>query len=36
MVLLVCKCESLGEWVVVVVEKLDIWGGGDMHSIGCK
>ena len=23
-VFLVCKCESLGEWVVIVVEKNDI------------
>ena len=33
--LLVCKCEGLGEWVAVVVEKVDILGGG-MHSVCCK
>ena len=29
-VLLVCKCEGVGEWIVVVVEKVDILGK-DMH-----
>jgi len=29
-VLLVYKCEGLGEWFVVGVEKVDIWGK-DMH-----
>ena len=35
MVLLVCECEGLGKWVVVVVEKVSILGE-DMHSVGCK
>ena len=35
--LLVCKCEGLGEWVVVVVEKVNILGeGGDIHLVHCK
>ena len=37
MVLLVCKYKGLGEWVVVVVKKVNIFGGGgDIHSVRCK